>query len=202
MTYVCSPNNPTGSCASRARLEYLLGHASGVVILDEAYAEFAGESLIGRAAQSPGLLVVRTLSKAFGLAGLRVGYAVGSPALVAEVEKSRGPYKVSAIAEEAAVCALESDRAWVKEKVAEVIASRERFSAELRLLGLIPLRSDSNFVLVPLANANDIAARMRSLGVALRPFASLPAIGDALRISIGPWSMMEEALAALEECIR
>jgi histidinol-phosphate aminotransferase len=199
--YVCSPNNPTGTCASRAAIERLLASAPGLVILDEAYAEFAEEGRLDLAAASDRVLVVRTMSKAFGLAGLRIGYAVGAPAIVAEVEKSRGPYKVSMAAERAALAALAKDRAWVAARVADARASRNRLAESLRTLGLAPLPSQANFVLVPVPSAADVAQRMRERGVAVRAFEGLPSIGDALRITAGPASMMERAIDALEEAL-
>jgi histidinol-phosphate aminotransferase len=200
ITYVCSPNNPTGTTASRVALERLIANAPGLVILDEAYAEFADDCL-DLEAVSDRVLVVRTMSKAFGLAGLRVGYAAGAPALVAEVEKSRGPYKVSLAAERAAVAALAHDRAWVAERVANARASRDQLAESLRGLGLTPFPSRANFVLVPVPRAAAVARRMRERGVAVRAFEALPAIGDALRITAGPAAMMEPALAALAEAL-
>lgn len=199
--YLCSPNNPTGTVASRDAVMRVIERAPGIVILDEAYAEFMGDGWIGRAPDVPNLLVTRTLSKAFGLAGLRIGYAAGTPALVAEVEKSRGPYKVSAIAERAAVAALRDDAAWVTARVADVRANRERLAATLRALGLAPLPSAANFLLVPVPHAAVAARRMRAVGVAVRPFEALRGIGDALRITVGPWSMLETALVALKEAL-
>jgi len=196
--YVCSPNNPTGTLASPRSIERLLEKAEGIVVLDEAYAEFSQqEGFLKAAPRLERLLVVRTLSKAFGLAGLRIGYAVGPAALVAEVEKSRGPYKVSGSAERVATVALTEDRAWVDEKIADAIRSRERLAQALREMGLSPLPSASNFLLVPVPDAQALAKRMRQEGVAIRPFPGLHGIGDAVRISVGPWEMMEEALAAL-----
>src|SRR5215208_1390820 len=128
--YLCSPNNPTGNAMSRAAIERVVERAPGVVILDEAYAEFAGANCLELLARSERLLVVRTMSKAFGLAGLRVGYAAGAPALVAEVEKSRGPYKVHALAERAAAAALEDAESmrWVADRIADVRANRARLA--------------------------------------------------------------------------
>jgi histidinol-phosphate/aromatic aminotransferase/cobyric acid decarboxylase-like protein len=137
------------------------------------------------------------MSKAFGLAGLRIGYAVGAAQLVAEVEKSRGPYKVSSIAEQVAVAALVHDRDWVRARIAEAIEIRERFIQAVRQLGLAPLPSSANFVLIPVDGAQRIGAAMRRRGVAVRPMPGLPVIGDALRVSIGPWPMMEAVLDAL-----
>jgi histidinol-phosphate aminotransferase len=201
IVYLCSPNNPTGTIAGDAAVRRVIDGARGLVIIDEAYAEFSGTSWIDTARNRERVLVVRTLSKAFGLAGLRVGYAIGAPALVAEVEKSRGPYKVSSLAERAAVAALRADREWVSAHIAEVVVNRERFADALRGLGLAPVPSRANFVLVPVADAEAIGASMRRAGVAVRPMPGLRGIGDALRISIGPWSMMERAIGALEESL-
>ena len=201
ITYVCSPNNPTGTAASRGALDRLIANAPGLVILDEAYAEFAGDTRLDLVGASDRVLLVRTMSKAFGLAGLRVGYAIGAPAVTAEVEKSRGPYKVSLAAERAALAALAHDRAWVVDRVADARASRDRLSESLRTLGLVPLPSQANFVLVPVPHARAVARRMRERGVAVRAFEELPSIGDALRITAGPLPMVTRALAALEEAL-
>lgn len=195
--YLSSPNNPTGNALAREAVERVVRRAPGVVILDEAYAEFAGTSALDLLRESERLLVTRTLSKAFGLAGLRVGYAAGAPALVAAVEKSRGPYKVNALAERAALAVLGEDLPWVRAHVAEAVTVRDRLTSELRALGLEPLPSVANFVLVPVPDAVALAARLRDRGVGVRPFTALPGIGDALRISVGPWPLVADALDAL-----
>ena len=203
--YLCSPNNPTGNASARESIEHVIRSSPGIVILDEAYAEFMGEGFLRSAPSYGNLLVVRTLSKAFGLAGARIGYAAGNAALVREVEKSRGPYKVSVPAERAAIAALDEDHEWVRARITEVRANRARLAQSLAGLGLAPLPSDANFVLVPVRDASELARTLRrpdGSGVAVRPFVSLPAIGDAIRITIGPWPMMEAAVAALEEAIR
>jgi histidinol-phosphate aminotransferase len=201
LIYICSPNNPTGTLASESAIRRVVSEASGLVILDEAYAEFSGRESVTDATRHGRLLIVRTLSKAFGLAGLRIGYATGRADLIAEVEKSRGPYKVNAVAEGAAIAALTEDRAWVERHVAMAVANRERFAVALRGLGLSPIPSSANFLLVPIRDAQTVGAAMRRAGVAVRPMPALPVIGDALRISIGPWSMMEAALSALRDAL-
>lgn len=201
LIYVCSPNNPTGTVASRAALERLVDNAPGIVLLDEAYAEFARESHLDLASR-PNVLVTRTLSKAFGLAGLRVGYAIGNPALVAEVEKARGPYKVTGLSERLATAALTEDVPWMKAKAAEALAIRARLVAELEALGLKPLPTEANFVMVPLPGAPAVAERMRQRDVNVRAFQGLTGIGDALRIGCGPWTLIEAALGALREALR
>jgi histidinol-phosphate aminotransferase len=199
--YLCSPNNPTGTTLSRRSVERILTNAPGVVILDEAYAEFADEDRLDLLAKYDRLVITRTLSKAFGLAGLRVGYAVAAPDLAREIEKSRGPYKVSALAEQAAIAALTQDRQWVADRIAEAREARFRLTRELTARRLAPIESQANFVLVPVPRADRLSACMRKLGVAVRPFTRLSGIGDAIRITVGPWSMMEECLTALDEAL-
>jgi histidinol-phosphate aminotransferase len=199
--YLCSPNNPTGTTTSRSTIERIVERAPGLVIMDEAYAEFAGASAADLLRTSERLLVTRTMSKAFGLAGLRVGFGAGAPALVAEVEKSRGPYKVGALAERAALAALSADLPWVRAHAAEAVSLRAGLVSALRNLGLSPLPSAANFVLVPVPDAAGIAARMRARGVAVRPLLELPRFGDALRITVGPWPMLEACLDALRAAL-
>jgi len=199
--YLCSPNNPTGGAFARERIERVLDRARGLVVLDEAYAEFAGGEWIRESARRENLLVVRTLSKAFGLAGLRIGYAAGPVALVREVMKARGPYKVGALAERAAVAALRTDREWVRSRAADAVAARARFAAALPSLGLAALPSAAHFVLVPVPDATAAAEALRARGLSVRPFRALTGIGDALRITAGPWPLMESALAALAEAV-
>ena len=206
--YLCSPNNPTGTVLDSASIEAVVERANGLVIIDEAYAEFARGSSVDLARANPRVLVARTMSKAFGLAGLRIGYAVGDAELIAEVEKSRGPFKVSTAAERAAIAALSEDLGWVREKVEAAESSRARFSTGLNEMGLDVLPSYTNFVLVPAKEPIRIAGALRERGIAVRPF-KLPLISDALaatnggalRITIGPWEVMEPTLAALREAL-
>lgn len=197
ITYLCSPNNPTGALVTRECIERAVQAATGVVIIDEAYAEFAGVSSVDLVTRSDRVLVVRTLSKAFGLAGLRTGYAIGQPALIREVEKSRGPYKVNAIAERVALVALQHDRGWIDAHVTLACALRERLADALRAMGLTPMPSAANFVCVPVSNAARVGQALRSRDVAARPFPALPHVGDALRVSVGPWPMLAQFLSAL-----
>ena len=200
--YLCSPNNPTGALLARESIERVIAHAQGVVFVDEAYAEFAGVSSIDLVAQSERVLIIRTMSKAFGLAGLRLGYAIGQPSLVIDVEKSRGPYKLNALAERVALAALRNDMPWVNEHVALAVMLRDRLSDALRAMGLAPMPSAANFVCVPIAQCVAVGQAMRARGVAVRPFPALPHVGDALRISVGPWPLMERMLAALASALQ
>jgi histidinol-phosphate aminotransferase len=198
--YLCSPNNPTASPTGADTIRRIVAGARGLVLIDEAYVEFTG--LQGFLAEAPGLervVVCRTLSKAYGLAGLRVGYGAASAKIVEIIEKSRGPFKLNAMAERAAVEALTTDADWVAARVRDAVTNRDRLAREIRALGFAPLPSVANFLLVPTTKAFSIAKSLREKGIAIRPFRDLPGIGDAFRITAGPWPVMERALAALRD---
>jgi histidinol-phosphate aminotransferase len=199
--YLCTPNNPSGTAHSRRAVERVIRDAPGVVIIDEAYAEFADEVYTAMAPACPHVLSTRTLSKSFGLAGLRVGFGIGAPPLVNEVLKSRGPYKVNAFAERAAVAALSHDREWIVKHAAEIRVLRTRFAEALGALGLSPLPSHANFVCVPVRDARAVAERLYAHGIAVRAFAGLPVIGDVLRIGLAPWPVLERVCRALREVL-
>jgi histidinol-phosphate aminotransferase len=196
--YVCTPNNPTGCVTPLDTLRALAARHEGVLMVDEAYAEFAGVSAVALVHAFERVLVVRTMSKAFGLAGLRIGYAIGQPAVVAAVEKSRGPYKVTALGEQMAIAAVRESMPWVQEHVALAVAVREQLADALRMRGFAPLPSGANFLCVPVPNAVAVGQAMRARGVAVRPFPTLPHIGDALRFSVGPWHLLERCLTAFD----
>lgn len=198
--YLCSPNNPTSTASSADMIRKVIAKAPGIVIVDEAYVEFSGES--GFLAEAPALervVVCRTMSKAYGLAGLRVGYATASHRIIEAIEKSRGPYKLNSVGEAAAVAALTDDREWVAAHVAEAVANRDRLAAELRTLGLDPLPSAANFLLVPTSRAPELAAQLAVRGIGVRFFTNLACVGNSLRITVGPWPMMESLIAALKD---
>lgn len=208
LVYVCRPNNPTGDSLPREWVMRLLeaaGKDGPIVLLDEAYSDFAEDDFLEIATSTPRLLILRTMSKAYGLAGLRVGFAIGSPEVVAEVEKSRGPYKVNRIAEAAAAAALDDVEGWIPEVLARTKAERERLSLELSRRGLLPSPSQANFILLPLPmgkTSGEVTASLRDRGVAIRPFPDLPGIGDSIRISVGRPEETDLLLSALDEALQ
>ncbi|MEO7082702.1 MAG: histidinol-phosphate transaminase [Gemmatimonadaceae bacterium] len=206
--YLCSPNNPTGKPLKRESIEAVLQGAPGLVLIDEAYAEFAGANCVDLVSKYDRLLIARTMSKAFGLAGLRIGYAIGASSLIREVERSRGPYKVGRIAERAAVAALKNDLPWMQGIIAEARENREKFRTALQAMGFKPLPSTTNFILLPIKDAVKVAADLRKKGISLRPFPKLACApgsdlaetdGSAMRITIGKWDDMQKTLDALKE---
>src|SRR5690606_18204670 len=174
-------------------------------------------------------VVLRTLSKAWGLAGLRIGYAIGPAPLIREIEKSRGPYKVTAAADATARAALAEDRDWVRDVVARTVEHRDRLRAELERRGLRGSPSAANFLLFSptcaagavgavesrasgscaggscasgsCMSARWLAGALRERGVLVRAFPALPGLGDAVRVSIGPWPMLESFLSALDDVL-
>jgi len=206
LVYVCRPNNPTGEAVSGTWVENLLdaaGPGGPLVVLDEAYADFASDHLISRAASSERLLVLRTFSKLYGLAGLRVGFGIASPTLIREVEKARGPYQVNGLAEAAAVAALDDTSGWAEEVIRNTIRNRERLARELTDRGLPPLPSQANFILVPLEGRGALETNesLKARGVSARPFPGLPGTGEALRVTVGPWPLMTRFLEALDQVL-
>jgi histidinol-phosphate aminotransferase len=213
ITYLCTPNNPTATGLSRAAVEHVAAHAQGIVVIDEAYAEFAPEVFMDLVTRHERVLVARTFSKAFGLAGLRVGYGVASEELVGLVERARGPYKVNSFAERAVVAVLgEGDDAlgWVRDRAVEAVEVRTWLAGELRRRGFAPLPSVANFLCVPTARAQLLATRLRERGVLVRVVSAMPREvpafdaegGLALRIGVGPWDLMRQFLDALDEVMR
>lgn len=212
ITYLCAPNNPTATPISRAAVEYVVANAAGIVLIDEAYAEFAPEVFTALAAQNDRVVVTRTFSKAFGLAGLRVGYGVGANGVVRLIERARGPYKVNTLAERTVLAVLErtdDGLAWVHSHATTTIANRVRLVAELSQMGLGALPSAANFIMVPTARAAEIFRALSSRGVLVRAFTAMPrdlpalaeSNGAALRIGVGPWEMMETLLRTLREVL-
>ena len=206
VVYLCRPNNPTGAQLPEAwvdRLVEMASIASGgpLIVIDEAYADFAGETLIARAPDMKNVLVTRTCSKAYGLAGLRCSFAVASADVVLEVDKSRGPYKVSRLACEVAAVAIRDEDGWVAGTTAECLANRERLRREIEKRGMAQLPTRANFILfaAPSGNASDDAMALRASGVQVRPFKGIPELGDALRVTVGPWPLLERFLEAFDQ---
>lgn len=200
--YLCTPNNPTGTTTPESEIRRCIAEAPGIVVVDEAYAEFTAAR--DWRAEAPGMervLVLRTFSKAWGLAGLRVGYGVGSRTLVDAVVRSRGPYKVSALAELAAATAVRDDEDWMRHAAAEAVDARTRLDALVRgRRGVLAWRSEGNFVFWQVdGNAAAFAERFAARGIGVRAFSGLTAIGEALRIGVAPWAALERIAPVVEE---
>jgi len=185
LLYVASPNNPTGNCLPPEQLERLLAH-DAMIVVDEAYAEFTGESFVPLVAEHDNLIVVRTFSKWAGLAGLRAGYGVFPEALVEIVWNVKVPFNLTVTAEQAILASLE-DRDWLMKNVALIVAEREHLFSRLSALPwLRPYPSHGNFILCEVRGpgAKDVRDRLAEQGIMVRYFDS-PGLRNCIRISVG-----------------
>jgi histidinol-phosphate aminotransferase len=185
LAFFASPNNPTGSCLSPAALQRLARRMEAVFVVDEAYADFAGQSLLPRAPVEPGLFVMRSLSKV-GLAGVRLGALVGARAAIAEIDRARLPFNVSALAQAAGCAALAFPTRTAARVSAIVRLRRTLASALAQLPGLRVYPSDANFLLVRTpGDAAELCRQLLARGVAVRDVSGSPALAGCLRITVG-----------------
>ncbi|MEZ5513736.1 MAG: histidinol-phosphate transaminase [Steroidobacteraceae bacterium] len=204
LIYLCSPNNPTGNGLARAAVDQVLHAAAGraLVVLDEAYAEFSGD--LGRAAElalNPHLVILRTLSKAHGLAGARVGTVLAQPAIVQLLRKIIPPYAMSQLTIEAALRALSpAALALTRSRVMALQAERTRMTHRLAECPAVDKvwPSDANFLLVEFAAPEQALAAIRAAGLIVRDFRSTPGLAAALRITIGSPEQNDKLLASLQ----
>ncbi len=199
VTIVCSPNNPTGTSLAHPELERLCQAADGLVVVDEAYHEFSGETAVPLLEKHPNLVVLRTFSKAMALAGLRVGYLLSSPEIVGEVNKARLPYNVNFFTQTAAIAALE-EHAVLEEMVRGLVGERERLLERLEdLPGVRAWPSKANFFLLELLAASPKAVfeSLYRRGVLVRDVSSYPMLSRCLRVSVGTPEENETFLHAL-----
>lgn len=202
LVLVCNPNNPTGTSIRKAELDRFLDAVPSdvLVVLDEAYREFVtdGEVPDGLATYGdrPNVVVLRTLSKAWGLAGLRVGFLVAQPEVAAAIRKVLTPFSTSLVAQAAALAALNAEQEVIR-RCALVISERERVTEALRKLHPDVPDSQANFVWLPLGDqATAFGAACEQRGVIVRPFA-----GDGVRVTIGKPEENDAFLAAAEAAL-
>jgi histidinol-phosphate aminotransferase len=200
LTIVCSPNNPTGGVLAPRDAERLCRETDGLVVIDEAYHEFAGATVVPLLERHENLVVLRTFSKAMALAGLRVGYLLASPRLVREVDKARLPYNLNFFSEAAALAALRH-----RSVLASSVERLRRLRGELmeslaRLPGVKVHPSQANFFLLELreAEAKAVFEALHGRGILVRDVTSYPGLERCLRISVGS----EEENAALLHSMR
>lgn len=187
VTIVCSPNNPTGSLLGVDEVARLCLEGDGLVVVDEAYHEFAGQTVAPLLAEHENLVVLRTFSKALALAGLRVGYLLASPALVREIDKARLPYNLNLVSQAAALAVLDEETL-VRERVRHIVSGREALARSLSAVpGLRVHPSHANFLLVELAEAapRRVFDALFACSVLVRDVSAYPRLGRCLRVSVG-----------------
>lgn len=204
VTLIATPNNPTGTRFPASDLEALLEGTDGVVVVDEAYIEYAGlkHSLLGRVNEFDNLLVMRTFSKAYGLAGLRVGYLAGNPDLMERLRLVKPPFNLNLYTEQVAVAALD-EQAWLDRHVEAVQFGREAIYEGVKALGFQPYESAANFVLArsPLA-PTEVVEGLRRRGILIRQFPGTQGLEEMVRFGVGRPEHTEQLLSALTELMQ
>jgi histidinol-phosphate aminotransferase len=200
LIFLATPNNPTGIAESTREISAVLAEvpSSVIVVIDEAYREFCdpafGDPVADLLPDFPNVIITRTFSKAHGLAGVRIGYAVGSPDVIAMVDKTLQPFAVNAIAQAAALAALDADDA-IQARVAAILGERSRVVAALRSAGWELSDPQGNFVYLATGDRTDeIGLALERRGVIVRPFS-----GEGLRITIGSPAENDRFVSTLAE---
>ena len=204
IVYLAYPNNPTGNLWNDDTIEKIVmaqGAQGGLVVMDEAYQPFASRSYIDRITRHSHVLLMRTLSK-FGLAGVRLGYMIGSKALVAEIDKVRPPYNISVLNCECALFALEHAHVFAEQAV-QIRQEREKLSQALALLpGVQVFPSQANMLLVRMPDATKCFEGMKTKGILVKNVSKMhPLLGNCLRLTVGTPEENVRMLAALKESL-
>ncbi len=201
LTLVANPNSPTGTAVSTAELETLAGELRGPLVIDEAYVDFADANALALARRLPNVLVTRTLSKSYSLAGLRFGFGVAAPELVRELVKVKDSYNCDMLSLAGAVAALE-DQEHLKQTRARILATRHRLTEALGGLGFDVLPSQANFVWARRTDraVKPIFEELKHRRILVR-YMNYPGHGDGLRISVGSDTEIDRLLEELRTIV-
>ena len=202
LLFVCSPNNPTGNQFREADIKRLLQEFKGVVVVDEAYADFAPYSVLNWIKDYDNLAVLRSFSKAFGLAGLRLGYLISNRQIVKYVQRVVGPFNVNSVTQRTIALALEK-WSYFNEQINFVVNEREWLMENLKQIdGVNPYPSDANFILFKVTKANLASAivteRMENRNVLVKDRGHLPLLENCIRVTVGTRNMNETFLLGLK----
>ena len=185
--WICSPNNPTGNSLDRIDIETILNHFNGLVVVDEAYINFSKQKSFAQSLiDYPNLVVLQTLSKAWGLAGLRLGMCFASDAIVKYMNKVKAPYNISMVTQELALTALE-EVGQVNDMIAHLVDMRIALAAVIETMPFVEkvFPSDTNFLLVKIPKATELYRYLLTQGIVVRDRSSLENCANSLRITIG-----------------
>jgi histidinol-phosphate aminotransferase len=199
MIWICSPNNPTANSMNRQDIEVVLNNFSGLVVVDEAYINFSRhKSFIQELSDYPNLVVLQTMSKAWGLAGLRLGMAFASEAIIEVYNKVKPPYNISQVNQELVLKALE-EIGQVNDMIRQLVTMREQLAKDLAVLPLVQTvyPSDANFLLVKMEGARSIYERLLKEGIVVRDRSKVELCEGCLRITVGTEKENAELIEAL-----
>lgn len=198
LIYICSPNNPTGNVMGKEEILDIVSSCSdSIVIVDEAYAEFSHTTVIPQVNEFENLLVLRTFSKAYGLAGIRCGYSVSGLTLARAVNLARPPYNISSLSQLAAQLVL-AEREEINRNIAFLIEERIWLEEQLsKIKGIKVYKSSANFILIRIENSKAVYTGLCEKGIFVRSFGEAPYLENCLRISVGTRSQNTELLDEL-----
>jgi histidinol-phosphate aminotransferase len=200
MIFLCSPNNPTGNSFSTESVQYLLNNFNGLVVIDEAYIDFSDkESWIQKIKDYPNLIITQTLSKAYGLAGIRLGICYASAAIIAVLNKIKPPYNVNELTQKRALARL-SDSAKIKEEINSIIAQRELLLKVLYEVNFVSkiYPTEANFILIKVDNANQRYDELIAKGIVIRNRTTQPLCENTLRLTVGTEKENKKLIDALQ----
>jgi len=202
LLFLCSPNNPTGNVVPLSKIKKIAKKSSGYVVVDEAYAEFSNQSAVKLVEKFDNLIVVRSFSKYFALAGLRIGYAVAPSEVIEGLEKIRLPFGISVVGYEAALCALEM-RDWFERIKKKIISERERVTEELRKIKALKVfDSQANFVLIRVKEGIPFK-EFEKRGIIVRDLSGLHGLkGNHIRVSIGLKCENNKFIQTMKDCFK
>lgn len=199
---IVNPNAPTGVLFSRDALRSLLAKTRSIVVVDEAYVDFAGETAIDLLEEFPHLIVTRTFSKSYAMAGVRLGLGFAHPEIIQQMMKVKDAYNLDRLAIVAGCAALE-DREWLADTTAKIIRTRTRMLEALEAMGLHVPPSRTNFVFprIPDGRAQEVYEELEKRRILVRYFGSIPMIADSLRVTVGTDEETDTFLQALKEIL-
>lgn len=199
LIFICSPNNPTGNLLNTGDIEFILQNFNGIVLVDEAYIDFCTQaSLVEKINTYPNLIVSQTLSKAWGLAGIRLGIAYMNEQMLAYYNKVKAPYNISSVNQHTALEVLNKEADY-RQKIKEILTEKEKLVQVLQSLKIVRkvYPSDANFLLVEVEDANDLYTKLVQRQIIIRNRNS--AVKNCVRITIGTAQENEQLLNALKE---
>ncbi len=200
MIFLCSPNNPTGNSFSTESVQYLLNNFNGLVVIDEAYIDFSDKaSWIQKINTYPNLIITQTLSKAYGLAGIRLGVCYASAAIIAVLNKIKPPYNVNELTQKRALERL-SDSDKIKEEINYIIVQRELLLKVLREVNFVSkiYPTEANFILIKVDNANQRYDELIAKRIVIRNRTTQPLCENTLRLTIGTEEENQKLITALK----
>lgn len=203
VVFLCTPNNPTGGSIPKAGIEKIAKECPNtVIVVDEAYAEFSKEASVDLISKYDNIIILRTFSKAYGLAGIRCGYSLSGVEMAEEISKVKPPYNISSLSQYIAMLTFK-EREIIDKQVEYLIEQREYLIRELKKIDKIHVYpSQANFICFEVPDASLVHKKLEAKGILIRSFGNAPILGNCVRISVGSKEQNDILLKELAECLK